>query len=77
MIRDWRRNGACRLRLLASPPSRLATAILIPVVGLLEHVRIGMRIKGGEPAGIRTQDPRIKSALLYRLSYELQCDFLY
>ena len=25
----------------------------------------------GELAGIRTQDPRIKSALLYRLSYEL------
>ena len=25
----------------------------------------------GEPAGIRTQDPRLKRALLYQLSYEL------
>ena len=27
--------------------------------------------KGGELAGIRTQDPRLKRALLYQLSYEL------
>ena len=27
--------------------------------------------KGGEPAGTRTQDPRLKRALLYRLSYRL------
>ncbi len=27
--------------------------------------------ESGELAGIRTQDPRIKSALLYQLSYEL------
>ena len=26
---------------------------------------------GGELAGIRTQDPRLKRALLYQLSYEL------
>lgn len=25
----------------------------------------------GEPAGTRTQDPRLKRALLYRLSYRL------
>ena len=25
----------------------------------------------GEPAGTRTQDPRLKRALLYQLSYEL------
>ena len=25
----------------------------------------------GEPAGIRTQDPRLKRAMLYRLSYRL------
>jgi hypothetical protein len=28
-------------------------------------------ILNGEPAGIRTQDPRLKRALLYQLSYEL------
>ena len=28
-------------------------------------------ILSGEPAGIRTQDPRLKRALLYLLSYEL------
>ena len=27
--------------------------------------------EGGELAGIRTQDPRLKRALLYQLSYEL------
>ena len=26
---------------------------------------------GGDPAGIRTQDPYIKSVMLYRLSYEI------
>lgn len=31
----------------------------------------GGRRRSGELAGNRTQDPRIKSALLYRLSYEL------
>ena len=29
------------------------------------------RPRGGELAGIRTQDPRLKRALLYQLSYEL------
>jgi hypothetical protein len=29
------------------------------------------RVKRGELAGIRTQDPRLKRALLYQLSYEL------
>ena len=34
-------------------------------------------IMSGELAGIRTQDPRLKRALLYLLSYELvQCRFL-
>ena len=28
-------------------------------------------LKTGEPAGIRTQDPRLKRAMLYRLSYRL------
>ena len=28
----------------------------------------------GEPAGTRTQDPRLKRALLYQLSYELTSD---
>jgi hypothetical protein len=28
-------------------------------------------IGNGEPAGIRTQDPRLKRAMLYRLSYRL------
>ena len=28
-------------------------------------------ILNGEPAGIRTQDPRLKRAMLYRLSYRL------
>ena len=28
-------------------------------------------LRSGELAGSRTQDPRIKSALLYQLSYEL------
>ncbi len=44
------------------------------------HLLDGLKREGkrsGELAGNRTQDPRIKSALLYRLSYELQCDFLY
>jgi hypothetical protein len=30
-----------------------------------------LRPEGGELAGIRTQDPRLKRALLYQLSYEL------
>ena len=28
-------------------------------------------LKGGEPAGTRTQGPRLKRAMLYRLSYRL------
>ncbi len=28
----------------------------------------------GEPAGTRTQDPRLKRAMLYRLSYRLTVD---
>ena len=31
----------------------------------------------GEPAGTRTQDPRLKRALLYQLSYELTVDSTY
>jgi hypothetical protein len=31
---------------------------------------------GGELAGIRTQDPRLKRALLYLLSYELSLPLL-
>ncbi len=31
----------------------------------------------GEPAGTRTQDPVIKSHVLYRLSYGLTCGFNY
>ncbi len=30
-----------------------------------------MRIEGGDPAGIRTRDPRLKRPLLYRLSYRI------
>jgi hypothetical protein len=33
--------------------------------------RRGDAVKRGELAGIRTQDPRLKRALLYQLSYEL------
>ena len=32
---------------------------------------LGKLRKRGEPAGTRTQDPRLKRALLYQLSYEL------
>ena len=37
--------------------------------GILRRSAAGR--SAGELAGIRTQDPRIKSALLYHLSYEL------
>ena len=36
-----------------------------------ERMRQGMRPRGGELAGNRTHDPRLKRALLYQLSYEL------
>src|SRR5690606_8497845 len=29
---------------------------------------------GSDPAGARTQDPRLKRALLYQLSYGIECD---
>jgi hypothetical protein len=35
----------------------------------MDCLKAGLEL--GELAGIRTQDPRIKSALLYQLSYEL------
>ena len=35
----------------------------------------GLYRKNGEPAGIRTQDPMIKSHVLYRLSYRLGAPF--
>ena len=47
-----------------------------------EIVRIDLEIKNprrflglmfGDPAGIRTQDPYIKSVMLYQLSYEIVC----
>ena len=36
----------------------------------LAGLRTGQK-KFGEPAGIRTQDPRLKRPLLYQLSYRL------
>lgn len=30
--------------------------------------------RDGEPAGTRTQGPRLKRAMLYRLSYRLTCE---
>ena len=37
----------------------------MPILGL------GAPREDGEPAGTRTQDPRLKRALLYQLSYGL------
>ena len=41
------------------------------------HFQKGWRPAGGELVGDRTRDPRIKSALLYQLSYELPKAFQY
>ena len=38
------------------------------------RMRLCLRFWDGELAGIRTQDPRLKRALLYLLSYELVLD---
>jgi hypothetical protein len=40
-----------------------------PKVAVVGSVEVLERF--GEPAGIRTQDPRLKRAMLYRLSYRL------
>ena len=38
-----------------------------------ENVQIVLYYQSGEPGGIRTHDPMIKSHVLYRLSYGLTC----
>ena len=37
------------------------------------HILQGLQPEGSDPAGIRTQDPYIKSVMLYRLSYGIIC----
>ena len=40
-------------------------------MGLDSHSHELLAVKYGEPAGPRTQDPRLKRAMLYQLSYRL------
>ena len=45
---------------------------------LIQHIEIILKIKKlSDPAGARTQDPYIKSVLLYQLSYGILSTLLF
>jgi hypothetical protein len=47
--------------------------LYIPLILLSSKVilKVLSTVRSGEPAGTRTQDPRLKRAMLYQLSYRL------
>ena len=62
-------NSATQVLLRLAVGERKADIRCCPVQG--RRGRESNFLVSGEPAGIRTQDPRLKRALLYQLSYEL------
>ena len=50
--------------------------LYIPLILLSSKVilKVLSTVRSGEPAGTRTQDPRLKRAMLYQLSYRLTCE---